>query len=153
MNDKTRARREANYQRIAITIQRWQAKLAKADAAVQRSIRTLAKLERKRRRMEKALAEPPLIAAREPTKEQVLIIKSLDVAAELKPAPPDDLSIPTFLQRKKLDPVAAAIKLEQEEQKLAKSRGRIEKMKAKQRGDLSKMPLTGKAALDAIRNA
>ena len=82
-----------------------------------------------------------------------MIIKSLDVAAELKPAPPDDLSIPTFLQRKKLDPVAAAIKLEQEEQKLAKSRGRIEKMKAKQRGDLSKMPLTGKAALDAIRNA
>jgi hypothetical protein len=73
-----------------------------------------------------------------------------EALVDSKKAEPD-LGIPDFLNRK-LDPVAAQIKSEQEETKRAKARGRIEKMKAKQRGDLKKMPLTGKAALDAIRN-
>jgi hypothetical protein len=73
----------------------------------------------------------------------------------VKPEPPPeiDTGIPTFLQRKKLDPVAEQIKAEQEETKRAKARGRVEKMKAKQRGDLKKMPLSGKAALAAIDRA
>ena len=50
------------------------------------------------------------------------------------------------------DPVAEQIKAEQEATKKQKARGRIEKMKAKQRGDLKKMPLSGKAALEHIRN-
>jgi hypothetical protein len=62
-----------------------------------------------------------------------------------------DTGIPAFLQRKKLDPVAEQIKADQEATKKAKARGRIDRMKAKQRGDLKKMPLTGKAALAAIR--
>jgi hypothetical protein len=63
--------------------------------------------------------------------------------------PTDDLAIPTYLQRK-LDPVAAEIKTEQDETKRLKARGRIEKMKAKKSGAMTAMPLTGKAALDAI---
>lgn len=63
----------------------------------------------------------------------------------------DNLDIPPFLKRQQPDPVAEQIKQEQDETKRKKARGRIEKMKAKQRGDLKKMPLSGKAALDFIR--
>lgn len=134
MNDKAPSRREANYVRLMASIKRWQTKLAKADATMQRSIRTLGKLERQRRRMEKALSKPP------------------SVAQEAKPVTPDDLSIPTFLQRKPLSPEAAAIEKQNAENKKAKTRGRLDKMKAKARGDLQKMPLTGKAALEAINS-
>ena len=64
----------------------------------------------------------------------------------------DDLGIPAFLQRKKLDPVAEQIMAEQEATKKAKAVGRIAKMKAKKSGETRKMPLTGKAALDLINN-
>lgn len=69
----------------------------------------------------------------------------------------DDLEIPPFLQRvaasKARDQQAGAeIKTAQAEKKKLKSQVRIETMKAKQRGDLKKMPLTGRAALEAIRN-
>lgn len=40
---------------------------------------------------------------------------------------------------------------EQREAKRNKARGRIEKMKAAQRGETKKMPLQGKEALAAIR--
>ena len=67
-----------------------------------------------------------------------------------------DLDIPDFLRRetaRKLDKVEAElIKAETETKRLAKSRGRIAKMKAKKAGDTKKMPLSGKAALDHIRN-
>jgi hypothetical protein len=39
-----------------------------------------------------------------------------------------------------------------EAKRLAKARARIAKLKAKQRGDLAKMPLSGRAALAAIRS-
>jgi hypothetical protein len=48
--------------------------------------------------------------------------------------------------------VADAIRAEQEATKKAKAQGRIAKMKAKKAGDTKRMPLTGKAALDMIRN-
>ena len=38
-----------------------------------------------------------------------------------------------------------------EDRRLAKSRARIAKLKAKQRGDLKRMPLSGRDALKAIR--
>jgi hypothetical protein len=69
---------------------------------------------------------------------------------------PDDPPIPDFLRRTKeeanrLDKEAAkVIQTEQAEHKQAKARARIEKMKAKQRGDLKRMPLSGKEALAAI---
>lgn len=68
-----------------------------------------------------------------------------------------DEAIPAFLDRRKAGEAkdaarAAEIRAEQAERKKLKARGRIEKMKAKQAGDLKKMPLTGRAALDAIKN-
>jgi hypothetical protein len=77
-------------------------------------------------------------------------------------APPADLNtdIPEFLRRGKAAQEAAdaviadaaeEIKAEQADVKKRKAAGRIAKMKAKKAGDLKKMPLTGKAALAAIR--
>lgn len=54
-----------------------------------------------------------------------------------------DLDIPPFLDRT-LDPA---------ERKREKSRVRIEKLKAKQRGDTERMPLSGREALAAIRES
>jgi hypothetical protein len=65
--------------------------------------------------------------------------------------PKDDLGIPDFLRRSKPDPVAEQIKQEQAETKKIKAAGRIAKMKAKKSGETKKMPLTGKAAIAAIR--
>jgi hypothetical protein len=50
-----------------------------------------------------------------------------------------------------LTPEAELLLNEIENRRRAKARGRIAKMLAKKRGDLRRMPLTGKAALAAIR--
>jgi hypothetical protein len=133
------------------------------------------KLEKQRKRIEKAAAanftamvqsrrSPPRPAAiREAAHDQrigkliteTIADQGLSPKPERKPEPAPvaaiDTSIPDFLQRKKLDPVAEQILQEQQDLKRRKSAGRIAKMKAKAKGDLKKMPLTGKAALDAIR--
>jgi len=70
-----------------------------------------------------------------------------------------DDDIPAFLRRgqaaqKAADTVVAEqIKTEIEEKKRLKAKGRIATMKAKKAGETQKMPLTGKAALAAIRSA
>jgi hypothetical protein len=50
-----------------------------------------------------------------------------------------------------LSPEARLLADEIENRRLAKSRARVAKLLAKQRGDLNKMPPSGKAALAAIR--
>jgi hypothetical protein len=75
------------------------------------------------------------------------------------PAPASDpvrgdgsnLDIPDFLRRQS-SPEAEQIKAEQAAVKKAKAAGRIAKMKAKKSGETRKMPVSGKAALDLIRN-
>lgn len=62
-----------------------------------------------------------------------------------------NLDIPDFLRRQS-SPEAEQIKAEQAEAKKKKAAGRIAKMKAKKSGELRKMPVSGKAALDLIRN-
>jgi hypothetical protein len=47
---------------------------------------------------------------------------------------------------------AKAIKAEQDERRKQKSPGRVAKMMAQKADDLDRMPLSGKAALDAIRS-
>ena len=123
----------------AAAIKRWRSRL-------KRAMTMLDKLEKQRKRLE---AKPKMVV---PSPGAARLIPEKPVSANRPAAhPADDIAIPAFLQRKKLDPVAEQIKTEQEATKKAKARGRIEKMKAKQRGDLKKMPLTGKAALAAIR--
>lgn len=126
---------------VTTSIARWQTRL-------RRAVRAIEKLERQRKRLEtKAKSAVQLPSAARATAQKA------DTPHHQPAAHPTeiDTGIPTFLQRKKLDPVAEQIKAEQEATKKAKARGRIERMKAKRSGDLKKMPLTGKAALAAIR--
>lgn len=62
-----------------------------------------------------------------------------------------DDPIPGVLRRTPLTPEAKAILAEQADRTRTKSRARIAKMKAKQNGDTKRMPLTGRAAIEAIR--
>jgi hypothetical protein len=131
----------------AAAIKRWRSRLKRAMTAID-------KLEKQRKRLEAkpqvplelpgaARVAPEKLVPHRPAAHPVEVSTS-DVA--------DDLAIPSFLQRKKLDPVAAEIVAEQAAIKKQKAQGRIAKMKAKQSGETKKMPLTGKAALEAIRN-
>jgi hypothetical protein len=66
--------------------------------------------------------------------------------------PEPDLTIPDFLKRDAKDKAARAeIEAHRSEVKGVKTKARIDRLKAAQRGDLRKMPLSGKAALKAIR--
>jgi len=56
-----------------------------------------------------------------------------------------------MVRRSPLTPEATLLRNEIEKRRRAKARGRIAKMLAKRRGDLKRMPLSGKAALAAIR--
>ena len=78
----------------------------------------------------------------------------------VQPSPPetvDEPAIPLFLQRKagddKDEAARAEIEATQASHRAAKARGRSETRKAKARGDLTRMPLTGRAAIEAIRKA
>jgi hypothetical protein len=56
-----------------------------------------------------------------------------------------------MIHRSPLSPEAKLLAAEIESRRLAKARARIAKLLAKQRGDLRKMPLSGKAAVAAIK--
>ncbi len=56
-----------------------------------------------------------------------------------------------MIRRTPLSPEAQLLANEVEIKRLLKARNRIAKMLAKKRGDMKKMPLSGKAALKAIK--
>jgi imidazoleglycerol phosphate dehydratase HisB len=135
--------------------------LTRGQSRLRRAVNMIDKLEKQLKRMEKAARVDLAIAPPTATRPRAHAAIS-DLASTLGPAIQEaiadqkvteiDTSIPAFLQRKKLDPAAQQIADEQADIKRRKAAGRIAKMKAKKSGELSKMPLTGKAALDAIRN-
>jgi hypothetical protein len=131
----------------AAALKRWQTRL-------KRALTMLDKLDRQKKRLEKAKLERPRGSVDLANFSETFgpaIRESFEDARTKKKQPEPDLAIPSYLRRTP-DPAVEQLKREQEETKKAKAKGRIEKMKAKQRGDLAKMPLSGKAALDAIRN-
>jgi len=116
----------------------------------------LDKLRRQVRRYEKltASSKPTTMPTPSPTPSP-----SPTPMPPVEVAPPagDSLDIPGFLARDpKADAAARDAKAREQiaadiaERKRAKSRGRVERMKAKKSGDAKRMPLTGKAALAAI---
>lgn len=146
-------KRQTNEQ-IERSLVRWKSKL-------KRSITMIDKLEKQLKR--RAVSDPAVAPAgatrpkRWSPERQTFVPPVVDKTVENSAAVAQvqkqpDIGIPTFLQRKKLDPVAEEIMAEQTATKKAKAAGRIAKMKAKQSGATRKMPLTGRAALDAIRN-
>jgi hypothetical protein len=159
----------------AAALKRWRTKLKRAMTAIE-------KLERQRKRLEAKSVKPmealPAkdtfpkkdakagFAVRASEEQHAITRAVLDprldtIGANIVEETVDlsatkvshDLALPSFLDRTKVDPVAEQIREEQADIKRRKAKGRIEKMKAKQRGDLKRMPLTGRAALEAIRNA
>jgi hypothetical protein len=145
------AKKTMTLEHIDYSISRWKTRLKRAMTAID-------KLEKQRKRLVKAQTDPKPVRAWSPDRQT--FVKQPEpqqtgegdmVIKKVEPTPPkveDD--IPSFLRRTP-DPVAEQIKSQQAETKQLKARGRIAKMKAKQAGDLKKMPLTGKAALAAIR--
>ena len=130
------------------TIETVEASIARWQTRLRRAVRAIEKLEKQKKRLAKTAGRASLPVY--PT------VHSEPTLGALPPPPPKgeiDTSIPKFLERKKLDPAAQQIADEQAELKRRKAQGRTAKMKAKKSGELSKMPLTGRAALDAIRNA
>lgn len=134
-----------------LTLEQVSAALARWQTRMRRAVRAIEKLERQRKRLEKAATNPKPMKIAAP-------VAPVQAPAPVPPpapvqvvVPEIDTSIPGFLQRKKLDPVAQEIADRQADTKRRKASGRIAKMKAKKSGELSKMPLTGKAALAAIR--
>jgi hypothetical protein len=139
------------------TIEQIEASIARWQTRLRRAVRAVEKLEAQKKRLVKRLANLPDLAIAPPLATAVMSHPpSLPINSPTGNVPslnqPIDTSIPDFLQRKKLDPVAEQIAAEQQETKTAKARGRIAKMKAKQSGETRRMPLTGKAALAAIRD-
>ena len=156
------AKRTNDIAALDVSIKRWKTRL-------KRSVTMIDKLEQKRKRMQgRAITETgvefniPLKGIKKPAKLAVMFepAKLVDdpVVKEMKAnleaallAQNPDLGIPNFLKRKPDTVAAEEIKAEQAETKKAKAAGRIAKMKAKKAGDLKKMPLSGKAALDYIK--
>jgi hypothetical protein len=148
---------------IDAAIARWTTKLTRAS-------NTLAKLRLQRMRAKQKAAKAEsipastLVAAVKQVKRirEAAVVETGDALHQEHMRDIDktiDTAIPDFLQvgkaaQKAVDEIVAEqIKTQQAEIKKRKAAGRIAKMKAKQRGDLKKMPLTGKAALAAIRDA
>ena len=112
------------------------ARLTRLDGKMRKLKRSLTRLEK--------IAQRPAAPARE------------EQETPTPPAaPPTDNAIPTFLRRAPPSAADVAAKAEIEAEQLAqrktKSRVRVERLKAKQAGDLRKMPVSGKEALALIR--
>lgn len=129
----------------AAAIKRWRSRL-------KRAMSMLEKLERQRKRLERPRPLAQVLGPVENVGSMPPVPKGLLTLDKLDPPPADTDGIPVFLRRPKLDPVAEQIVAEQQEAKRLKAAGRIAKMKAKKTGETRKMPLTGKAALQAIRH-
>jgi hypothetical protein len=160
---KTRIPPEVELQRISKSLERLHRRL-------KRTINAVDKLERRRKRLCRPVALPRLtpeearieqLAAKyeEPApmtqSESPRVTKTQSESPRVASTPPADLDIPTFLQRKRdgeeRDRIASeAILQEQAERKRNKAKARAEEAKAKKSGAATRMPLQGKAALDAI---
>lgn len=125
------------------TLEQIDASLARWQTRLRRAVNSIERLQKQRKRIAKA--KPP--AKPEPSAKPAPPVREV-----IEPPKGEiDTSIPAFLQRKKPDPVAEQIRQDQADAKRRKTAGRIATMKAKRSGETRKMPLTGKAALEAIR--
>lgn len=133
-------------EQVDTLLARWHTRLKRATNAID-------KLQKQRKRLAKApkMTEAEQIA--EPVLRQIAGIPKPEPDAKLVP----DTSIPAFLRRpipSAADATAAAeIRAEQSAAKKAKAHGRAAKRAADKSGERRRMPLTGRAALDAIRDS
>jgi hypothetical protein len=135
-------------------------------AMVARYTAAIKKLERIIARYERQIASPPKPTAVTPTAPPKAVTPTVAVRIEppapplvAKPAPASghlDPEMPDFLVRKpgegdrKDAEAREAILAEQTMRKRIKSNNRVEKLKAKKRGDLKRMPASGRHAVERM---
>lgn len=146
-------KRKVTIEKIDEALARWQTRL-------KRAVNTIERLQRQRKRIvaketkawnDLAIAPPGAKAVKpRPVTEPAPPMRSPEPPAAT--VPEIDTAIPAFLKRSDMD-AADQIRQEQADTKRRKAQGRIATMKAKKSGETRKMPLTGKAALAAIRGA
>ena len=162
-------------QRVEASLVRWHRRLSRAANAIKKLDAQRRRLLVKKMEPVKALPAPKPAAVERPRGHALLsdpktlgpaIRESIqdqvkpkvsdvtDIPVTELPIPDvleEDGGIPSFLRRKPLDATAKTILAEQAEHKRLKAKGRKAKEKARLSGKTRKMPLTGKAALAAIR--
>jgi hypothetical protein len=135
-------------QRVEASLVRWHRRLSRAATAIKKLDAQRRRLLVKRAEPVKALPAPKPLAIEAPKPVALPALKT-PPTVELTAGSED---IPAFLRRSSpVDAVAQGMLDEQADLKKRKARGRIAKLKATQAGETKKMPLTGKAALAAIR--
>jgi len=145
--------RGPSLEHVRAARQRWQTRLTRAVNAIR-------KLDATERRLLKKAAEPKPIAVPAPAAVAVetdhMSERQFERFVEAPPKPAEVGDIPTFLKRAPLsdaDKAAAeAIKAAAAERAKKKKAGQAAARKAKLSGETRRMPLTGKAAIDAIKN-
>jgi hypothetical protein len=163
-------RQEKRHREINNSLARAQAQREAMIAGLIRAEARLKEMQRARQRLDKAIAKPKPEPVTKPALPEGKPL-SADLVKQVTEAighPPvkaalDD-AIPAFLDRrsvaqKKDDEARERIERDNAERKTAKAKQRIEKLKVRQEikhaaltGELRKMPLTGRAALDKIRH-
>jgi hypothetical protein len=159
-----RRRMTTDYDRVIEKLKRWRSRLKRAVNAIDKLERQRARLERRmadakdseRAKVKAAHDAAMALINEEPSGEPSTRLPLILSRVETKPTSRGE-TIPDFLRRQKEGErkeaeAAKAIKAEQEDRRKQKSRGRVAKMMAKKAGDLDRMPLSGKAALAAIRS-
>jgi len=162
-----------------VTLDQLDASIARWKTRLKIAVNKVSKLEQRRKRLvlKQSLATTARVS---PTKEAFNVDLQAELESrklvEREPAPvvaareafatppgpvmgDSNLDIPDFLKRAQMaaaedliDTAADILRKEIADAKAAKARGRIAKMKAKQSGETKRMPLTGKAALAALRD-
>jgi hypothetical protein len=157
-------------EQLDVSIARWQTRLKRAVNAIER-------LQKQKKRMLKKpeLGVPASVLVKavkshitrsakpEPDRHPIEMTITPTAPGEvtvsvIKDKVEADTGIPEFLRRGQAaqkaadDVIADQLRTGQAETKRLKAQGRIAKMKAKKSGETKKMPLSGKAALEAIRN-
>lgn len=137
---------QSKLQRTKQALDRWLPRLTRAANMV-------AELSRRQRYYEKLIAQPAPVVVK-PVKVETKLTTDVPMLSALLP-PVGDLDIPAQFRRPVVNKADEAAKQEiiaaQQAKAKTKTRSRIEKLKAKKAGQTKAMPLTGKAALAAIR--
>lgn len=137
-------KRKFTLEDVCVRIERWEKRVRRAENA-------LSKLNTQRRRLERKakLVATAKVAPVEPRPEWVFPAKPIPVVLPSPEPEPGSLDIPDYLKRVQAgrDRDALAAKAIQEQ----KDNRQAERKRLRASGVTKKMPLTGKAALAAIR--
>lgn len=148
-------KREERHRVASNTVNRLESQREALIESLCRNVQKLAKAKKKLARIEKAMAYPVKAVMSKNTTDK--LVEKIDIATDVTDIPVSELPIPDFLdRRKRRDELDAAARAEIAAEAAARAKAKREKKLGPVRStklgpDAAKMPLTGKAALNAIR--